>query len=292
MGPRSHERGNRSSRSRAVEGGWKLLLQWGRVLTNAETCSISSLVSWSSGRILMLQWGRVLTNAETAASRRTRPRSRSRPRTLQWGRVLTERGNRASLPPQTSDAATALKLQWGRVLTNAETWRDCPSPGNDVDTALASMGPRSHERGNWAIPACERVDDKHLASMGPRSHERGNPIGIRVRTAQRFIMVSASMGPRSHERGNDTGQASIGNVNRHIALLQWGRVLTNAENMAQHAGDAVRLDRHRFNGAAFSRTRKLTLIRHLATRERNVGFNGAAFSRTRKPALRRSGSES
>ena len=36
-------------------------------------------------------------------------------------------------------------LQWGRVLMNAETYdRERPR----VEVELASMGPRSHERGN------------------------------------------------------------------------------------------------------------------------------------------------
>ena len=61
-------------------------------------------------------------------------------------------------------------LQWGRVLMNAETRRGGASPVPPL--LLASMGPRSHERGNKFSTAEEAIDA--LASMGPRSHERGN----------------------------------------------------------------------------------------------------------------------
>ena len=62
---------------------------------------------------------------------------------------------------------------------------------------LASMGPRSCERGNrWSAGLAPR--NSWPASMGPRSCERGNLLdqfGVQV------IRV-ASMGPRSCERGN------------------------------------------------------------------------------------------
>ena len=82
MGPRSHERGNSSSRW--LRHG-RTRLQWGRVLMNAET--EVGRATWGDWRAL--QWGRVLMNAETAAI----------------GRILREAG----------------VLQWGRVLMNAET---------------------------------------------------------------------------------------------------------------------------------------------------------------------------
>ena len=85
------------------------------------------------------------------------------------------------------------------------------------------------------------------ASMGPRSHERGNGRGV-SRYATRFSSFNgaafsrtrkpapdrfapdavgdASMGPRSHERGNFLLNL-IGFP--EILRLQWGRVLTNAE---------------------------------------------------------------
>ena len=59
-----------------------------------------------------------------------------------------------------------------------------------------------------------------LASMGPRSHERGNE----AHTDVPIHNASASMGPRSHERGNEAHTDD-----RFTTPLQWGRVLMNAE---------------------------------------------------------------
>ena len=61
MGPRSHERGNALTPVRATAR--VVLLQWGRVLMNAETRSLEAALRVS----LPLQWGRVLMNAETLA---------------------------------------------------------------------------------------------------------------------------------------------------------------------------------------------------------------------------------
>ena len=91
----------------------------------------------------------------------------------------------------------------------------------------ASMGPRSHERGNATLVACTEVTQVvlqwgrvltnaetlrgffdqpvvRLASMGPRSHERGN-FGVSVHDVIEHL---ASMGPRSHERGNSANSKS------------------------------------------------------------------------------------
>ena len=88
---------------------------------------------------IQLQWGRVLTNAETWEWAR---RLRDARNTLQWGRVLTN----AETPciPVASDRGD-VELQWGRVLTNAETGA---VRSGALVSPRASMGPRSHERGN------------------------------------------------------------------------------------------------------------------------------------------------
>ena len=115
------------------------------------------------------------------------------------------------------------------------------------------MGPRSHERGNsqnWdrivrgptsfrfngaAFSRTRKLEnsgsngraaDQRSASMGPRSHERGNHLTMSNAKGSRTIF--ASMGPRSHERGNIGDSVSIMPSCQGI-LLQWGRVLTNAE---------------------------------------------------------------
>ena len=132
------------------------------------------------------------------------------------------------------------------------------------------------------------------------------------------------MGPRSHERGKGAAQASFqggragfngaafsrtrkaeafNRVQGDEDMLQWGRVLTNAERIADSSRRASRRvasmgprshergKRRRpsrptsasqgFNGAAFSRTRKVA-NRGVSERIHTLSFNGAAFSRTRK----------
>ena len=135
MGPRSHERGNEKPRRLPARTS---RLQWGRVLMNAET-RMDGLTP------------RARRNASMG------PRSHERGNSayvlcdcpwgeqLQWGRVLM---NAETETPSRSDDLV-LKLQWGRVLMNAETFGSHPfERGRD----LASMGPRSHERGNLARP--------------------------------------------------------------------------------------------------------------------------------------------
>ena len=58
MGPRSHERGNWSIANGASSHS---VLQWGRVLMNAETFFLAA----DAPTAAKLQWGRVLMNAET-----------------------------------------------------------------------------------------------------------------------------------------------------------------------------------------------------------------------------------
>jgi len=94
--------------------------------------------------------------------------------------------------------------------------------GESDAVSLASMGPRSSDRGNghdverdgvhqellqWgrdhliaeigATSARFRAGDR--ASMGPRSSDRGNSRSLRHRATP----LPASMGPRSSDRGND-----------------------------------------------------------------------------------------
>ena len=184
-------------------------LQWGRVLTNAETTAHLSGRSAARG----LQWGRVLTNAETTPS-------------LNHGHAP----NGASMGPRSHERGN-----------NWTAW--CTAGGY-----RASMGPRSHERGNRETIDAPCQKQLH-ASMGPRSHERGNP---GVADSGQIGCGRASMGPRSHERGNMPTTASMiapatlsfngaafSRTRKHAAsltaaqaapgLLQWGRVLTNAE---------------------------------------------------------------
>ena len=161
MGPRSYERGNPSAEQ--VRRRIRDVLQWGRVLTNAETTLRQSRLC----RPRRLQWGRVLTNAETNVHDygHVSPRSRFngaaflRTRKRRAGR-RTSRGRRCfngaaflrtrKLVVSATVRATAVMLQWGRVLTNAET---ALPDGSTPRFPLASMGPRSYERGNLVCQA-------------------------------------------------------------------------------------------------------------------------------------------
>ena len=187
MGPRSHERGN--TFCAAWRGSRAPLLQWGRVLTNAETCAYS-------------------TAPVDRARRAKDPRfngaafSRTRKHGIQptYGFPSASFNGAAFSRTRKPNAPGGgleyyFVLQWGRVLTNAETSR--------FPFAIGVHGP---------------------ASMGPRSHERGNII-------ERALRV------------------------RRILRLQWGRVLTNAETLHRPFEDIAIASC--FNGAAFSRTRKL-----------------------------------
>ena len=109
---------------------------------------------------------------------------------------------------------------------------------------LASMGPRSHERGNILESSDVVLTDK--ASMGPRSHERGNIL----ESSDVVLTDKASMGPRSHERGNGLdGDACLVQPLASMGPRshERGNQSTPPRNPAQ---------RRCFNGAAFSRTRK------------------------------------
>ena len=113
-----------------------------------------------------------------------------------------ERGNTTFCKSSGREQITS-RLQWGRVLMNAETHQKF---NQAADYAMASMGPRSHERGNVSLAGCGGVQSLD-ASMGPRSHERGNSSASSAMTRS-TRWQRASMGPRSHERGN--GQSSYG----------------------------------------------------------------------------------
>ena len=86
-------------------------------------------------------------------------------------------------------------------------------------SSLASMGPRSFDRGN--APRSPSASERGRASMGPRSFDRGNTCILRSRCSTEV----ASMGPRSFDRGN-LG-SSCGMPADHA--LQWGRDRSIAE---------------------------------------------------------------
>src|SRR5579884_1600739 len=76
-----------------------------------------------------------------------------------------------------------------------------------------------------AIPASP------IASMGPRSNDRGNELN----TIDWCLAHTASMGPRSNDRGNPAGE----DISRRNFLLQWGR----DQMIAEMIGDFGRIAR-------------------------------------------------
>ena len=108
MGPRSYERGilARSAggvSSRAGFNGAAFLRTRNPAGVHPEVTTVTPL-----------QWGRVLTNAESSSPICIIVRHPP----LQWGRVLT---NAESYLPG-APGAEKMRLQWGRVLTNAESF--------------------------------------------------------------------------------------------------------------------------------------------------------------------------
>src|ERR1700722_19851900 len=70
---------------------------------------------------------------------------------LQWGRVRMN----AEGPPGFAWRRLNISLQWGRVRMNAEG----PSARTDARMpCMASMGPRSDERGRWLAVVLKVVD--------------------------------------------------------------------------------------------------------------------------------------
>ena len=95
-------------------------------------------------------------------------------------------------------------------------------------------------------------DEVVVASMGPRSHERGNGSKSWSLTPCATCFNGAAF---SRTRKLLTLPASFIST---LRSLQWGRVLTNAETRSS-PGSTVQALR-RFNGAAFSRTRKPVVV--------------------------------
>ena len=121
------------------------------------------------------------------------------------------------------------KLQWGRGRATAEI--------------------RLRHHYSWAAEMRNRYLDWwriHLASMGPRSRDRGNVLcGF-----QAFVKPPDSMGTRSRDRGNGDGLDAI------EALLDGFNGAAVARPRKWSACDGVESVTIRFNGAAVARPRK------------------------------------
>ncbi len=221
------------------------MLQWSRVLSNAETVRWLHITA-SVG--VLLQWSRVLSNAETDHDHRAHPKpgqhrfngaafSRTRklkllsPGTctsaelLQWSRVLSNAETDTmtatwNMPKSFNGAAFSRtrkptnfqltqpplsRLQWSRVLSNAETTTN--SCEKVVEESRASMEPRSLERGN--SPSAK--------SSAPtlRNHLCERQMAVYAISTVRSIESFASGSTSIRERGpgNDLHVAARGSFN-------------------------------------------------------------------------------
>ena len=154
---------------------------------------------------------------------------------------------------------------------------------------MASMGPRSRERGNLTIAL--GVTGATSASMGPRSRERGNALKAGELTREQALLqwgrahvsaetgtvlrayvehAPASMGPRSRERGNPGSCPSQGK-----------RVVASMGPRSRERGNPVLLNGRGWRGVASmgprSRERGNRMSRLVPGRLR-PGFNGAALT--------------
>src|SRR5579884_2143760 len=117
----------------------------------------------------------------------------------------------AEMKPARARLMVFEKLQWGRDQMIAEIWEEVYYPDRED---LASMGPRSNDRGNVAVYP---PGEKQLhASMGPRSNDRGN-------LAHTLL---TRPGKSALQWGRDQMIAEIGLFATRqdwAGMLQWGR---------------------------------------------------------------------
>ena len=132
-----------------------------------------------------LQWGRAQMSAEIRPS----GIQASAANLLQWGRAqMSAEMRTTSAPRPHSDP-----LQWGRAQMSAEI---STLSSSEREAALASMGPRSDERGNEKYPEEKlRIDPLQWGRAQMSAEMRDDAPG-------RPHLTCASMGPRSDERGN------------------------------------------------------------------------------------------
>ena len=130
MGPRSDERGNQPMQLSA-SGSFKL--QWGRARMSAEMV----LLQDPGIDLIGLQWGRARMSAEISGSCAVAATASK----LQWGRARMS----AEIQSKLHAGNGQFELQWGRARMSAEI--DGMTPA-EVEREIASMGPRSDERGN------------------------------------------------------------------------------------------------------------------------------------------------
>ena len=207
---------------------------------------------------------------------------------LQWGRALSS----AETLRTTHAWPGWLALQWGRALSSAET----PSgPSNGTCLFLASMGPRSFERGDWRGPggahgARQRFNGaalfrarRHLFRCSFASGDTGLQWGRALSSAETCTrahttaMACACFNGaalfRARRRPRPRGGRS------RPGTLQWGRALSSAETRNPCPG---RLFWPSFNGAALFRARR-RLVWIEKTRGCDASMGPRSFERGDRP---------
>ncbi len=240
-------------------------LQWGRVVADAEGRRIASTADPTRSRF------------NGAASLPTRkggphpdPRERRAvasmgPRRCRRGReVLAEvspgmftasmgpRRCRRGRPTLGGGPLPLNPLQWGRVVADAE---GCECPSRARRSSDASMGPRRCRRGRYhdigstryAVPgfngAASLPTRKGVTRRmrGPLALRFNGAASLPTRKVGSYLQgptpPPASMGPRRCRRGR---RAEGGAKHSAHKVLQWGRVVADAEGGATHRHDAAR----------------------------------------------------
>src|SRR5581483_4647067 len=111
----------------------------------------------------------------------------------------------------------AAMLQWGRARASAEIVSEIVSK---TERTIASMGPRSCERGNSLNLG--RAAFQSRASMGPRSCERGNVLILPGSVPVPCGFNGAAL-VRARKWDGKGARVSF------VAWLQWGRARASAE---------------------------------------------------------------
>ena len=215
---------------------------------------------WNPVKEAELQWGRDLSIAESGPLRypmRNIPLASMGPRSFDRGKCIF------SLL-----FTRPLSLQWGRDLSIAE--RPCAS--STCAHCLIRFNGAAIFRSRKAGGVAGRDGGELLASMGPRSFDRGKPdMGLAFRSLStvlqwgrdlsiaesarswrdRLDQITASMGPRSFDRGKQIGAVVIARI-FHASMGPRSFDRGKRSSGASHQGFSPR-----FNGAAIFRSRKV-----------------------------------
>ena len=250
----------------------------GAALKRARKLKTPEQAQWAEE---VLQWSRAQESAEMDSSR---PERTSRP--CSFNGAALKRARKSGTSPRTASGPCRFN---GAALKRARKLPTLTPPARSSGSFNGAALKRARKCGE-PNPAGMDV----LASMEPRSRERGN----RRHRHRHRLAWRASMEPRSRERGN----RGFRDHPPRKRLLQWSRAQESAEIAEFSSTTPCPLTR--FNGAALKRARKLPVASRghwqsfwlqwsraqesaeigLSRRQgrRDDRFNGAALKRARK----------